>query len=440
MLGPATGTPMRKGRIASRIRLNFAVFLGLAGRAAGSADPAAASLKFELSFPASVRGEAADGRVFVVISREGEPEPRLQFGKEGGQYRSTPFFGVDVENLAPGQWAIVGGSALGYPVARLADIPPGDYFVQGILNIYTTFHRADGHTVKLHADQWEGQVFQISPGNLYTEVRKVHLDPRRGGAVRLTLAKKIPPVEIPPDSEYVKRVRFQSALLSKFWGQPIFVGATVLLPGRYEKDKSVSYPVNYEQGHFSTGPPGGFGERVELPAGATERQKERARAQEEFTKAWLSDRFPRMLYVTFQHPTPYYDDSYAVDSPNNGPYGQVILTELIPYIESHFRAIREPWARILSGGSTGGWESLALQVFHPDDFGGTFSACPDPVDFHAFQIVNIYDWDSWQGVYGPICKHGSFQQPFDRETGGIDMTVAAYWREHSDHTAYLQKH
>src|SRR6266498_3563761 len=280
MLGPATGTTMRKERIASRIRLNLAVFLGLAasmaGRAAGPADPAAASLKFELSFPASVRGEAADGRVFVVISREGEPEPRLQFGKEGGQYRSTPFFGEDVENLAPGQWAVVGGSAPGYPVARLVDIPPGDYFVQGMLNIYATFHRADGHIIKLHADQWEGQVFQISPGNLYSDVRKIHLDPRRGGAVRLTLAKKIPPVEIPPDSEYVKRVRFQSALLSKFWGQPIFVGATVLLPGRYEKDKGVSYPVNYEQGHFSTANPGGFGKRVELPAGATERQKERA--------------------------------------------------------------------------------------------------------------------------------------------------------------------
>ncbi len=480
---------MRKGRIASRIRLNFAVFLGLAASAAGRGVPADASLKFELSFPASVRGESADGRVFVVISREGEPEPRLQFGKEGGQYRSTPFFGADVENLAPGEWAVVGGSALGYPVARLADIPPGDYFVQGMLNIYATFRRADGHTVKLHADQWEGQVFQISPGNLYSEVRKMHLDPRRGGAVRLTLAKKIPPVEIPPDSEYVKRVRFQSALLSKFWGQPIFVGATVLLPRHYEKDKSVSYPVNYEQGHFSTGPPGGFGERVELPSGATERQKERARAREEFTKAWLSDRFPRMLYVTFQHPTPYYDDSYAVDSPNNGPYGQVILTELIPYVESHFRAIREPWARILSGGSTGGWESLALQVFHPDDFGGTFSACPDPVDFHSFQIVNVYDWenawhrdtgflrvplpgerdtegvvrstmeqqlryeralgphgrsgedwDCWQAVFGPLGKDGYFQPLFDPETGAIDKSVAAYWREHSDLTAYLQKH
>jgi putative esterase len=455
---------------------------------AGAEEPAAA-LRFELSFPEGVRSQPADGRLFVVISKEGDPEPRLQFGKEGDQYRSTPFFGQDVEALKPGQWAAVGGGALGYPIARLADIPPGDYFVQGVLNVYTTFHRSDGHTVKLHADQWEGQVFQISPGNLYSEVRKMRLDPRRGETVRLTLGKKIPPVEIPADTRYVKRVRFQSALLSKFWGQPIFVGATVLLPRDYEKEKEVFYPVNYEQGHFATGPPGGFGEKVEVPAGATERQKARARAREEFTRAWLSDGFPRMLFVTFQHPTPYYDDSYAVDSPNNGPYGQVMMTELIPYIETHFRAIREPWARLLSGGSTGGWESLALQVFHPDDFGGTFSACPDPVDFHSMQIVNIYDWDNawhkdtgflrvplpgerdtegvvrstmeqqlkyeralgpggrsgedwdcWQAVYGPIGKDGYFQPLFDPETGAIDKSVAAYWREHSDLTAYLQKH
>ena len=101
-----------------------------------------------------------------------------------------------------------------------------------------------------------------------------------------------------------------------------------------------------------------------------------------------------MLFVTFQHPTPYYDDSYAIDSPNNGPYGQAITTELIPYIEKHFRAIPQPWARILSGGSTGGWESLALQIFYPDYFGGTFSYCPDPVDFHYFEMVNIYEWDN----------------------------------------------
>jgi hypothetical protein len=196
-----------------------------------------------------------------------------------------------------------------------------------------------------------------------------------------------------------------------------------------------------------------------------------------------------MLYVTFQHPTPYYDDSYAIDSPNVGPYGRAITEELIPYIETHFRAIREPWARILSGGSTGGWESLALQIFYPDYFGGTFSYCPDPVDFHYFEMVNIYewnsawtrtdnwlsvpipgerasdglvlstmqqqlkyervlgthgrsgeDWDCWQAVYGPAADDGYFKPLFNPATGSIDHGVAAYWKEHTDLNAYLQQH
>jgi len=196
-----------------------------------------------------------------------------------------------------------------------------------------------------------------------------------------------------------------------------------------------------------------------------------------------------MLYVTFQHPCPYYDDSYAVDSPNTGPYGQALTEELIPYIESRFRAIGKPYARILSGGSTGGWEALALQIFYPDFFGGAFAYCPDPVDFHFFQAVNIYDWpnawsrkegwtevpipgdrnsdgiilstmkqqmnyerargdhgrsgeqwDAWQAVFGPLGDDGYFRPLIDPETGAIDKQVAAYWREHMDLTQYLRTH
>jgi hypothetical protein len=454
---------------------------------AGAEEPAA-RLRFEISFPAAARSEPADGRVFVVLTRDGTKEPRLQFGKSGGQYRSVPFFGEDVESLRPGQTAVIDGRSDGYPIEHVGELPAGDYFVQGLLNVYTTFHRADGHVVKMHMDQWEGQNFPISPGNLYSDPRKIHVDPESGQTIRLVLDHRIPPIEMPKDTARVKRFRFESPLLSKFWGQPIYIGATVLLPKGYETDTTVSYPVDYEQGHFSTSAPGGFGEKTELPPNPTEKQKERARHRDEFARAWLSDDFPRMLYVTFQHPTPYYDDSYAVDSPNMGPYGQAITQELIPYIEKHFRAIPEPWARILSGGSTGGWESLALQVFYPDYFGGTFTYCPDPVDFHAFELVNIYDWDNawyrstewlevpipgerepdgvvlstmkqqlhyehalgntgrsgedwdcWQAVYGPVGENGYFKPVFDPSTGAIDHSVAAYWKDHMDLNAYLQR-
>jgi hypothetical protein len=200
--------------------------------------------RFELSFPKSARAEHADGRVFVILTRDAKKEPRLQFGKSGGQYRSVPFFGENVEGLEPGQRAIVDGRSDGYPVERLGDLPAGEYFVQGLLNVYTTFPRADGHVVKMHMDQWEGQNFPISPGNLYSEPRRITFDPQKEGTVRLLLDRKIPPIEMPKDTEYVKHVRFESPLLTKFWGRPILIGATILLPRDYEKNQGVLYPVN----------------------------------------------------------------------------------------------------------------------------------------------------------------------------------------------------
>ena len=457
---------------------------GLVAAQSPAASGGKAGFRFEVSFPASVRAEAADGRLFVIVSHKAEPEPRLQIGFS----EPIPFFARDVERLKPGVWATVGKGADGFPLASLAELPAGDYFVQALLNVYTTFPRADGHTVKMHMDQWEGQSLATSPGNLCSDVERIHLDPRSGGAIRIRLGRKLPPIPTPPDTEYVRHVRFESPLLSRFWGRPIWIGATVLLPRDYEKDRTVRYPVDYDQGHFSTGAPGGFGEEVEddeSPAGG---EGKIGRRPNDFTKAWLSEHFPRMLLVTFQHPTPYYDDSYAVDSPNTGPYGEAILTELIPYVETHFRAIAEPWARILSGGSTGGWEALALQIFHPDFFGGTFAACPDPVDFRAFQLVNIYEWDNawrvrrgwadvalpgerrtdglvlstmetqlkyerargprgrsgeqwdaWEATFGPVGGDGYFQPLFDPQTGAIDKTVAGYWRDHSDLRAHLER-
>jgi hypothetical protein len=433
------------------------------------------ALRFELSFAGSARQEAVDGRMFVVISKTNTPEPRLQIR---GYTTATPFFGLNVDGLRPAQAVTIGERVEGYPVAHLSELPAGDYYVQGLLNIYTTFPRADGHIVKLHMDQWEGQKFERSPGNLYSEPQRIHLDPAAGGVVKLTLDKVIPPIQVPADAEHVKHVKFQSPLLSKFWGRPIFIGATILLPRDYDRNLGISYPVNYEQGHFSTANPGRF---VDAAPDAKEAN--------EFTKAWLSDKFPRMLYVTFQHPTPYYDDSYAIDSPNTGPYAQALTQEMIPYIESHFRVIPQPYARALSGGSTGGWEALALQIWQPDYFGTTWSFCPDPVDFHFFEMVNIYewpsawyrkvgwvevpipgernqdglvmstmkqqlsyeralgdhgrsgeDWDEWQAAYGPAGDDGYFKPLFDPETGAIDKQVAAYWRDHTDITQYLKTH
>lgn len=431
-------------------------------------------LQFSLSFPQSIHPDNITGRVFVCISEDNNPEPRLQAGSWS---RSVPFFGRDVADLAPGEAAVINEHVLGYPTETLKDIPEGDYYVQGLINVYTKFNRTDGHEIWAHMDQWEGQQFNRSPGNLFSEPVKVHLDPQAGYNIEMNLDQKIPPIEVPADTQWVKRIKIQSDLLTKFWGHPIYIGATILLPKGYEEHPDAYYPVHYRQGHFSLQAPYGF--RTDEP----DESDRRGKMGYEFYQTWISEDFPRMFVITFQHPCPYFDDSYAVNSENCGPYGDALLTELIPYLEDNFRIIPEPYARVLSGGSTGGWESLALQVFHPDFFGGAWSFCPDPIDFRYYILTNIYDnpnaffkeagWmtydrpfmrdvhgqvmvtmqelsqmeavlgskgrsgqqlDIWQAVYAPVGEDGYPQEIWDKRTGEINRDVA---RECKKYDLYL---
>lgn len=442
--------------------------------------------RFEISFPATAHDGSITGRAFVMIARSGDPEPRLQIGRFG-----VPFFGRDIEKLAPGEAAVIDASDLGAPLENLNDLPAGDYFVQGFINVYSEFKRADGHVLWMHDDQWEGQRWNISPGNLKSAVQQVHIDPKSVSTqtIKLVVSDVIPPIVVPPDTEWVKHIKFQSAALTKFWGRPIYIGATILLPRDYARE-TISYPVLYEQGHFSVSPPLGF---RSTPLTDEETKKAGPAAPYlkrgyELFQAWTTDNFPRMLVVTFQHPNPYFDDAYAVNSANVGPYGDAIMQELIPEIEKRFRTIKEPYARVLAGGSTGGWEALALQIYHPDFFGGTWGYCPDPVTFTNVEGINIYkdtnaffkqyDWrreptvnsfftderiiltseqrnhmelvngthgrsgeqiDIWSAVFGPVGKDGYFEPLFNKKTGEINPEVAQYWKDHYDLLEYLKK-
>ncbi len=408
----------------------------------------------------------------------------------------APFFGVDVNQLRPGAAAIIDGSTPGYPPRSLRDIPAGDYYVQAFINIYTQFHRSDGYTIWAHMDQWEGQHMFSSPGNLYSIVQKIHLDPK-GYDVKLEIKNVIPPVEVPADTPWIKHIKIRSELLTRFWGHPMYLGAVVLLPKDYDQHPDVYYPVDYEQDHFSLAPPYHFrSEPPDAPQGSVLAMRQGEGLL--LFKDWTSGHFPRMLMVTFLHPTPYFDDSYAVNSANNGPYGDAIMKELIPYIESHFRIIRKPYARVLSGGSTGGWESLALQAQHPDFFGGAWIYYPDPIDFRRWELTNIYeddnmffaphstpttygttDWqkvlrpwmrlpdgqmvvnaeqetrleavlgskcrsgeqgDIWQAVYGPVGDDGYPKLLWNKQTGKIDHEVANSMRDHGyDLRDYLER-
>ncbi len=437
--------------------------------------------RFEVSFAAPVHDGPITGRVFIAIGRAEAPEPIQQVGNWNGR---TPFFGIDVDHLAPGQPAIIDGRTPGYPANSLKDIPAGDYYVQGLMNVYTQFHRADGHTMWAHMDQWEGQRFNRSPGNLHSQPIRVHLDPAAGYNIKIELNEVYGPVPVPADTAWVKHVKIQSQLLSKFWGHAFYLGATVLLPKGFEEHADQRYPAIYIQGHFGLNPPFGFSDGSGGGAGRGGRA-----GSAEFSKAWMSDDFPRMVAVTFQHPTPYFDDSYAVNSANNGPYGDALLKELIPYLEEHYRLIRAPYARVLTGGSTGGWESLALQVLHPDFFNGTWTMYPDPIDFRRYQLVDIYaddnafvapgyeymiperpmmrtpegqvtqtmrqmsqledvlgshgrsaqQFEAWEAVYGPVGEDGYPRPLFDKRTGKIDHSVATYMRDHGyDLAAYMK--
>ena len=477
-------------------RVCAAVLLLCLWSAASGVSPSSPPL-FEVSFPTSVRPEPVTGRLLLMISRDGEPEVRLQVG----WVNSPPLFGVDVNNLRSGESVSFDANTPGYPLRSLRDLPAGDYYVQALLNVYTEFRRADGHDIWAHMDQWEGQRFNLSPGNLFSKVQKIHLDASTQYTIKLELTETIAPIQVPQDSQWVKRVKIQSQILSRFWGHPIYLGAVVLLPRGYAEHPERRYPVIYNQTHFSLEPPFGFS-IDDTPEEESDRDFRRSIGVEtgyEFYRSWQSAGFPQLIAVTLLHPTPYYDDSYAVNSANNGPYGDAVMSELIPYIERQFRIIREPYARVLTGGSTGGWEALALQIYHPDFFGGSWAFYPDPVDFRRYFLVNIYqdsnafvfnssqapyflrgEWtsveqpivrsadghtiatirqdsqlesvlatngrsgavlDNWEAVYGPVGEDGYPRALWDRTTGRIDHSVAEYMRSHGyDLQDYLKTH
>jgi len=465
----------------------LALFIGC------SEPPPEPLLTFEISFPEALSSEPLDGRVLLVLSTSDEEEPRFQISN----YPDTQqIFGVDADALAPGEATIIDAGTFGYPVESLASVPDGEYWVQAVLNRYETFRLYDGRVLKLPPDKGEGQQWEKKPGNFYSLPRKMRIDAGSGRTIAISMDREIPPIEPPEDTKYVKHIRVLSERLSEFWGRPTYLGAHVLLPEGFDERPEARFPVAINHGHFPADfsgfretPPDPdlepeYSERFDIE-GYNLIEQEYAY---EFYKEWTGPDFPRMLIVKIQHPTPYFDDSYAVNSVNMGPYGDAITYELIPHIEEKFRGIGEGWARFLYGGSTGGWEALAVQVFYPDEYNGAFAACPDPIDFRAFTLVNIYEdenayyiegpWrrtarprsrtvlgqvvstledvnrkervigtkgrsngqrDVWLTLFGPVGEDGYPRHVWDKVTGEIDPEVAEYMRENYDLRHILER-
>jgi len=465
-------------------------------------------LSFGISFKEKLSKDPVDGRMLLLISKDGTEEPRFQI-------RRTPdtqlLFGIDVNELRPGEETIIDDNVFGYPLRSISTIPVDEYWVQALLHRYETFHRSDGHTVKLPMDRGEGQKWHIAPGNIYSTPVKVHIDPDEDRRIKIVIDQVIPPFPEQEDTKYVKHIKIQSNLLTEFWGRPMHLGAIVILPEGFDEHPEARYPLMIWHGHHNRDTYVGFRETpsdAKIKAESIERRmtwkytkdwtgpdvpKDKRYYTEhnkilqeyahEFYKRWTVPDFPRMILVQIQHANPYYDDSYAVNSANMGPYGDAITYELIPYIEGRFRGIGEGWARVMFGSSTGGWESISAQIFYPDDYNGCWCQSPDPIDFRAFILINIYEdenayyrqwdwkqkhtprssfrstagevlftvedwnhkelaigtkcrsgdqWDVWFATYGPVDSDGYPKPLWDKMTGEIDRSVAEYWRENYD--------
>jgi len=445
------------------------------------------TFSFAISFTSDHGLESLDGRLLLLISNNDSREPRFQIS-DGPNTQMV--FGINVADWEPGQPAVINSESFGYPIESITDIPPGEYYVQALLHRYETFQLASGFTVKLPMDQGEGQQWNRSPGNLYSNPVKIFIDPQKGEKFKIELDNEIEPIEPPEDTEFIKHVRIQSKRLTEFWGCPMYLQANVLLPYGFDENSEERYPLMIFHGHF----PYTFGGFRTVPPDADPNDSvynsrfgiygykyiQQTEAHQ-FYKQWISEDFPRYIVIEIQHQNPYYDDSYAVNSANLGPYGDAITYELIPHVEAMFNGVGEGWGRFLYGGSTGGWEALAVQVFYPDEYNGCFAACPDPIDFRHYVLVNIYEdenayylrsdfkktlrpghrnylgyvsstikeqnhkelalgdrgrsggqWDIWQAVFSPAGEDGYPKPIWDKYSGEIDHEVALYWRENYD--------
>ncbi len=374
--------------------LLFVLAITLFSCAEKQTETSAISITVQLSDSLNVKN--VDGRLLLMLSNNEEAEPRFQIN-DG--LKTQLIFGKNVEGLNPGDKITFTEEDFGFPFESLTEIPKGDYHVQALLHVYETFNLSTGHTVKLPMDNGEGQQWNKSPGNLYNLPIKVSINNAAEISEVITLDKIIPPIEEAKDTEWIKHIKMKSEKLSEFYGRDMYLGAHILLPKDFDKHPEAKYPLMVFQGHF----PDDFGGFRTTPPDPNLKEEYSARFQldgynkieqqeaYDFYQRWISPDFPRMLIIEIQHPTPYYDDSYAVNSAAQGPYGDAITYELIPYIEEQFRGIGEGWSRFLYGGSTGGWESLAVQVKYPKEYNGCFAACPDPIDFRAYCLTNIYE-------------------------------------------------
>nr|WP_136251892.1 alpha/beta hydrolase-fold protein [Ningiella ruwaisensis] len=381
------------------------------------------------------------GRLHIVFSRSDEEAPR--FYSAWPTQNIEPLFAIDLKSLNE-QLILTSNMLGGFPHKRLEDLPAGEWYVQAIYDTNTLDSGIN------------------SPGNYFSDIQKVSVKEGSEFTLQLTLNEQIPPDELPKDQPLLKFVKLKSETLSKFWNEDMYLRAGVILPRTYFDKPLARFPVFFDIG--------GYGSRYT--------RAQRLYENEDFQRYWQDENTLQMVIVFLDGEAPF-GDPYQINSANNGPYGDATWQELLPYLESQFNLVDDMKGRFVSGCSTGGWVSLALQIFYPDLFNGAWSYSADGVDFRYFQLVNIYEddnaffnehnqerpsfrekdgdvifsikreismentmgrtnsfvtsggqWGGWNAVYSPRSEDGLPLAIWDPETGKINKTVAEAWKKY----------
>ncbi|MFO0972043.1 MAG: alpha/beta hydrolase-fold protein [Phycisphaerae bacterium] len=407
------------------------IILAAACGAAPSSQPAGsqpatqpAPLAFELRFDAQVCAGPFTGRVWLMTSKR--PEPR--FGPDW--FDTEPFCALEVRDWKPGEPLRIDAAApvSAYP-APLARWAKSTMRVQAIMELNVR----------------NGRRGPQAAGNACSAAKRVRLDPQTLGTVALKIDRVATPPRLISD-ERIRLVEIESRLLTHFFGHPVKMRAAVCLPEAGASANGQRTPTVYDIPGF-----GGDVRNILM------------------YRARPPDVDEPLTYVVLDPNCPTGHHVFA-DSANNGPWARALVEELIPHLERTLPLVAEPRGRFLTGGSSGGWASLWLQINHPDFFNGTWSCAPDPVDFHDFTGIDLYaagvnayrdeqgalrpvarqrgavsiyfrDFALMERVVGPGGQIGSFEAVFsprgangaplplfDRESGAVDPRTVEAWR------------
>ncbi len=313
-----------------------------------SAFSATGPIRFKIILDSEAASTTISGRLFVLMTDRADKVERISTSfVPGGSWISA----LEVEAIRPGQAITFDPDANAYP-QPFSTAPKGKRQFMALLD-------------PDHSYSYGGQ----DAGDLFGPVVQLEIDPSSTEPVELHLSKLTPARAKIEDTEQVKLGEFQSRLLTAFWGRPIMMRAGVALPPSYLKEPTRTYPAVYNIHGFG----GNHTSAWRAGPAASKEMAEGKRA--EMVMVYLDASFSTGHHV-------------FADSVNNGPWGQALTEELIPFLESKYRIISKPHARFLTGHSSGGWSTLWLQVAYPDFFGGTWSTAPDSVTFKSFTGID----------------------------------------------------